>query len=155
MRSSGGVLRMQIWYLGKLEPPCPWRMPTGWDGWHGQGLGCQWSRTPSIEESWGHRNRGTLSYCATALIPPTYQHITMDVAQNFIPATLLTKRREASSWCITTSYVMGWTTLQSRTSNPHTCMTNPKYIQVAPCVEGRTSSKVSLQWTKESWRSIY
>ena len=49
---------------------------------------------------------------------------------------------------------MGSSTLRTRPSPPHTCVTTPKSTQVASCVEGRTSSKVSLQGTKDSWRGV-
>ena len=92
--------------------------------------------------------------CATELTPLTYRTTAMGMAQYLISTMPSTERREASSWRVTTSSVMGLPTLQARHSPRRTCVTNPKSTHTVPYVEGRTSSKGNLQRSKETWRWI-
>ena len=68
----------------------------------------------------------------TTSSPPTYRNIVIDVERHLSSAKPLTARREASSWHVTTSSVIGSSTFQARPSPSRTCVTAPKiYIGYA------------------------
>ena len=134
--------------------PLPWGTPAGWDGSREQGHSFQCFPPLSMGRRYGCSSGIITSSWATALIPPTYRTIEMDVARHLTYTTPLTARREASSQRIITSSLMRFLTFQARLFPPCTCVTIPKYLQVAPCMEVRTNSKGPLQRTRGNWMGV-